>query len=79
VGVRENSHIDTDAPLGVLGCLGRVVGEFDAADGIPLAGRFAFDCDGLDFGVVRQVSVECERDFTDFREPQSGPTACVFS
>jgi hypothetical protein len=74
VGVREYADVDADAPLGIFGLLGRVVRGFDAEDGVPLAGRFLFDRDGLDVGVVGQVAMEGERDVTEFREPQSGPT-----
>jgi len=47
VGVRENPHVDTDAPLGSLRFRRWVVRGFDAEDSVPLAGRFLFDRDGL--------------------------------
>jgi len=77
MSILENPHIDTDAFLGILRLLRRVFGGFDAEDGVPLAGRFAFDCDGLNIGVIGQLTVESERDFTEFREPQAGPTARI--
>ena len=77
MGVLENPYVDTDALLGILGLRGRVVGGFDAEDGVPLPGRFLFDGDGLNFGVVGEVAVESEWDFSEFREPESGPTARV--
>ena len=71
VGVLENPHVDTDAPLGVLRLLRRVVRGFDAEDGVPLPGRVLLDGDGLDFSVVGQVAVESDMYVSEFREPQS--------
>jgi hypothetical protein len=66
VGVLENPHVDTDAVLGILRLLRRVVGRLDAENGVPLPGRFLLDRDGLNLGVVREVAVEGERDFSEF-------------
>ena len=77
MGVLENPHVDADTLLGILGLRGRVVRSFDTEDSVPLTGRFLFDRDGLDFGVVGQVAVEGEWDVSEFREPQSRPTTRV--
>ncbi len=44
VGVLENPHVDADASLGILRFRRWVVRGFDAEDGVPLSGRFLFDC-----------------------------------
>ena len=77
MGVLENPYVDANALLGSLRFRGRVVRGFDAEDGVPLPGRFLFDCDRLDFGVVGEGAVEGERDFSELREPQPSPTARV--
>ena len=69
VSILENPHVDADTLLGVLGFRRRVVRSLDPEDGVPLPGRFLLDRDGLDFSVVGQVTVEGERNFTEFREP----------
>ena len=75
VSVLENSHVNADALLGLRRWRVR---RFNAEDGVPLPGRFLLDCDGLNISVVGQVTVGGERDFTEFREPQPGPTTRVF-
>jgi len=69
MSVFENLYVNTDTLLGILRFRRRVVWGFDTEDGEPPAGRLLFDRDGLDFGVVGQVAVEGERDFSEFREP----------
>ncbi len=71
VSVLENPYVDADAPLGILGLRGWAVLGFDAEDGVLLPGGFAFDCDGLYLGLVGEVTVEGDGDFSEFREPQS--------
>jgi hypothetical protein len=78
VSVFENPNVDTDTLFWIIGLRRRGFGRFDAEDSVPLPGRFLLDCDCLDFSVVRQVTVEGERDFTEFREPQPRPTARAF-
>jgi hypothetical protein len=78
VDVFSDTHVDTNSVSHFVGLLGRVVGSFNAKDGVPLAGGFAFDRDGLDSGAFGQVAVECDGDVTNLREPQSGSATRVF-
>jgi len=65
VDVFQDTHVDANCVSHFIGLLGRVVRDFGAGDGVPLAGGLAFDRDGLDSGVVRQVTVECDGNVTN--------------
>ena len=70
-------HVDAYYVGELVGFLGWVVGRLDAEDGVPLAGWFLLDRDGLDVSVVGEVAVKGERYLAEFREPQSRPTTRV--
>ena len=78
VSVLQNTHVDTDTPAG--GSLISRVGRqyLDTEDGVPLAGWLLFDGDGRNLSAVGKAAVKDYGNLTEFREPQSGPTACVF-
>ena len=57
MGVLQDTHVDPDALLGILGLRRRVVLGFDPEDGEPLAREFLFHDDLFDRSTVGNLAV----------------------
>ena len=77
VGVLQDTYVDPDALLGVLGLQWRVVLGFDSKNGGPLVGRFLLHDDLLDRRVVGNLAVIDHRNVADLGKSEYRPTARV--
>ena len=77
VSVLQDTHVDPDALLGVLGFRWRAVLGFDAEDSEPLARRLLLDDDLLDRCVVGNLAVVDHRNVADLGKREHRPTARV--
>ena len=77
MNVFEYANVDPNTPHWVLRFLGRVLVGVDTEDGEPLACGFLFDRDLFDGRVLGDVSVEVNRNPTDFAQPQHRPATRI--
>lgn len=75
MGVLEEPHVDTDAPVGLFERFSWFTVQFGAERGDPLARRLFPDRDLLGCRVVGDGAAEPDRDVSEFRGRGDGPTA----
>ncbi len=75
--VLENPHVDADGLLGMFWFLGRGFVYVDAERGVPFTSGFSFDRDLFDARVLGNISVEVNRNLSDFAQPQDRPTTRI--
>ncbi len=77
VSVLQDTHVDADAPLGILGLRWRVVLGFDPENSEPFARGFLLHDDLFDRGVVGNLAVVDHRNVADLGKREYRPTARV--